>query len=52
MNLDIFFEKFDRFADVPDAVAKMREVVLNLAVQGKLVRRDLRAIGAQMRRSA
>jgi type I restriction enzyme S subunit len=37
MTLDTFFEKFDLFADAPDAVGKMRELVLELAVQGKLV---------------
>jgi type I restriction enzyme, S subunit len=37
MNLEIFFEKFDLVADMPDAVAKMREVVLQMAVQGRLV---------------
>ena len=37
MNLETFFEKFELFADAPDAVAKMRELVLELAVQGKLV---------------
>jgi type I restriction enzyme S subunit len=37
MTLDTFFEKFDLFADAPNAVAKMRELVLELAVQGKLV---------------
>src|SRR5882672_10802206 len=37
MKLETFFEKFDQFADAPDAVAKMRELVLQLAVQGKLV---------------
>jgi type I restriction enzyme S subunit len=37
MKLKTFFEKFDQFADAPDAVAKMRELVLNLAVQGRLV---------------
>ncbi len=37
MNLETFFEKFDLFADAPDAVAKMRELVLELAVQGGLV---------------
>jgi type I restriction enzyme S subunit len=36
MNLETFFEKFDLFADTPDAVAKMRELVLELAVQGKV----------------
>ena len=37
MKLETFFEKFDQFADAPDAVAKMRELVLDLAVRGKLV---------------
>jgi|LauGreDrversion4_2_1035121.scaffolds.fasta_scaffold14982_2 type I restriction enzyme S subunit len=37
MNLETFFEKFNQFADAPDAVAKMRELVLQLAVQGRLV---------------
>jgi type I restriction enzyme S subunit len=37
MKLKTFFEKFDQFADAPDAVAKIRELVLELAVQGKLV---------------
>ncbi len=36
MKLETFFEKFDQFADAPAAVAKMRELVLNLAVTGKL----------------
>lgn len=37
MKLETFFGKFDLFADAPNAVAKMRELVLQLAVQGKLV---------------
>jgi type I restriction enzyme S subunit len=37
MNLETFFEKFEQFADAPNAVGKMRELVLQLAVQGKLV---------------
>ena len=36
MILKTFFEKFDQFADAPDAVAKMRELVLELALRGKL----------------
>ena len=31
MKLETFFEKFNLFADAPDAVAKMRELVLHLA---------------------
>jgi type I restriction enzyme S subunit len=37
MNLDTFFENFELFADAPRAVDKMRELMLELAVQGKLV---------------
>ncbi len=37
MKLETFFEKFDKFADAPDAVPRMRELVLELAVQGELV---------------
>jgi type I restriction enzyme S subunit len=40
MNLETFFEKFDLFADCPNAVQKMRELILELAVQGKLVEQD------------
>jgi len=36
MKLETFFEKFDQVADAPDAMAKMREIVLELAVHGKL----------------
>ena len=42
MKLETFFEKFELFADAPDAVAKMRELVLDLAVKGKLTDRDLK----------
>jgi type I restriction enzyme S subunit len=40
VTLETFFEKFDLFADAPNAVAKMRELVLQLAVQGKLVEQN------------
>lgn len=42
MTLETFFEKFDQFADAPGAVGKMRELVLELAVTGKLVAQDNR----------
>lgn len=35
-----FLEKFDLIADAPGAVAKMRELILQLAVQGKLVSQE------------
>jgi type I restriction enzyme S subunit len=34
MTLDTFFKKFDQFADAPDAVAKMRELILWSAFSG------------------
>jgi type I restriction enzyme, S subunit len=37
MKLETFFEKFDLFTAAPDAVTKMRELVLELAVRGRLV---------------
>ena len=40
MKLETFFKKFDQLADALDAVVKMRELVLQLAVQGKLVPQD------------
>lgn len=40
MTLETFFEKFDLFAGAPDAVAKMRELVLELAVRGQLSERQ------------
>jgi type I restriction enzyme S subunit len=42
MTVETFFEKFDQFADAPDAVSKMRDMVLQLAVTGKLVAQDTR----------
>jgi type I restriction enzyme S subunit len=36
MKLETFFEKFERFADAPNAIEKLRELVLRLAMQGKL----------------
>jgi len=37
MKLETFFEKFELFADAPNAVAKMRELILQLAAHGRLV---------------
>lgn len=41
MTLDTFFKKFHQFADAPGAVTKMRQLVLDLAVKGRLTERDL-----------
>src|SRR5438876_1368031 len=40
MNLETFFEKFELFANAPNGVERMRELVYQLAVQGKLVTQD------------
>ena len=37
MKLETFFEKFNQFADAPDAVVKLRELVLESAIRGRLV---------------
>jgi type I restriction enzyme S subunit len=37
MNLETFFEKFDQFADAPNGVKHLRELVMQLAVKGGLV---------------
>lgn len=36
MKIETFFEKFALFADAPDAVEKMRALLLNFAVTGRL----------------
>lgn len=40
MKLATFFEEFDQLASAPNAVAKMRELVLEAAVTGKLCHTD------------
>jgi type I restriction enzyme, S subunit len=35
-----FFDKFDLFLDAPNSVHKMRDLILQLAIQGKLVPQD------------
>lgn len=40
MRVETFFEQFELLAETPGAVGKMRELVLELAVQGRLVRQD------------
>jgi type I restriction enzyme S subunit len=40
MKFGAFFEKFEYFAEALDGLAKIRELVLHLAVTGKLVRQD------------
>jgi type I restriction enzyme S subunit len=47
MSPETFLEKFDLIAAAPSAVEKMRELVLRLAVQGKLVDQDHAEISAR-----
>lgn len=40
MRIETFFEKFELLADTPNAVAKMRELVLQSAVHGQFSQQD------------
>jgi type I restriction enzyme, S subunit len=40
MKIETFFEKFDILIESPNPVPKLREMVLHLAVKGKLVQQD------------
>jgi type I restriction enzyme S subunit len=40
MNADRLLQHYDRIADAPDAIARLRRFILDLAVRGKLVPQD------------
>lgn len=40
MNPDIFFKNFELLAEAPNGIKKLRELILQLAVQGKLVEQN------------
>jgi len=40
MTPDRFLEQFGYLADAPNGIAKLRELILQLAVRGKLVAQD------------
>jgi type I restriction enzyme S subunit len=40
MNADGLLAHYERIADAPDAIARLRRFILDLAVRGKLVRQD------------
>lgn len=42
MNTELLLVYYDRISDAPDAVARLRKFVLDLAVRGKLVEQDAR----------
>ncbi|MCP6762547.1 MAG: restriction endonuclease subunit S [Fischerella sp. CENA71] len=41
MNIEIFLQNFDVLTDTPSGIAKLRELILHLAVCGKLVAQDI-----------
>ena len=41
MNQETFFENFELLADAPNGVQKLRELILNMAIQGKLLPQNL-----------
>lgn len=41
MNAEILLNHFDRICEAPDAIPKLRQLVLDLAVRGKLVKRNV-----------
>jgi type I restriction enzyme, S subunit len=40
MTAELLFENFETLAEAPNGIAKLRELILRLAVQGKLVAQD------------
>jgi len=40
MNAETFCEQFATFAEAPNGIAKLRELILELAVRGQLVPQD------------
>ena len=40
MNADRFLAHYERIADAPDAISRMRQFILDLAARGKLVEQD------------
>lgn len=40
MDLKTFFEHFDTLAEAPNGIQRLRELILDLAVRGKLVPQD------------
>ncbi|CAN5191737.1 restriction endonuclease subunit S [soil metagenome] len=40
MNAELLLKHYEQFADAPDAIARQRRFILDLAVRGKLVQQD------------
>ncbi|QDV50641.1 restriction endonuclease subunit S [Gimesia fumaroli] len=43
MNVDTFLEQFGHLAEAPDGIKKLRELILDLAIRGKLVKQGTEA---------
>ncbi|MEI6515654.1 MAG: restriction endonuclease subunit S, partial [bacterium] len=48
MNARTLLDNFDLIADAPGGVPKLRELILQLAVRGKLVPQDPKDVSAQV----
>ena len=46
MNAERLLAHYDRIADAPDAVPRLRRFILDLAVRGKLVEQDPNDVSA------
>jgi len=40
MNAERLLQNFDRISEAPDAIPRLRQFILDLAVRGKLVEQD------------
>ena len=40
MNAEMLLQHFERISEAPDAVARLRRFIFDLAVRGKLVEQD------------
>ena len=47
MNLKTFFEHFDTLAEAPNGIQRLRELILDMAVRGKLVPQDPKDLTGQ-----
>ena len=48
MNADLLITQFDRIAEVPDAVPRLRRFILDLAVRGRLVKSNYKNVDLRL----